>query len=127
MITRSCLDILDCLSLGKISPERAVELIDKLKEKEKQQSRRLHKRFLSCVTIRVRPEGRFGLFFKVPIGLANFCLTLAGLSPKLRAKLREQGISLREIRSLVRFLKFRESGFDIRIEAKDGTKVQVYN
>lgn len=127
MAAHSCLDILDRLALGNISPEQAVRQIEMLKEKEKQQTQGLHKRFFSCVTIRVRPAGRLGVFFKVPVGLLNFCLFLVGLNPKIRQKFREQGISLREVHALVRFLKYREAGFDIRVEAKDGTKVLVYN
>lgn len=127
MSAQNCLDILDRLANGQISPQRAVSLIEKLKDQEMKQNQNLHRRFFSCVSIRVRPEGKFGLYFKVPIGLANFILSLAWLSPKFRHKLKSQGISLREIQSLIRFLKYKESGFDIRVETSDGTKVVVNN
>lgn len=127
MAAQSYLGILDRLALGQISPDRAVQLIERQKEQEKVKAQRLHRRFFSCVTIRVRPEGRFGLYFKVPIGLMNICLALAGLSPRLRRKIHKHGVSLREIHAMIRYLKYREAGFDIRVEAKDGTKVLVHN
>lgn len=127
MSAQNCLDILDRLANGQISPQRAVSLIEKLKDQEMKQSQNLHRRFFSCVTIRVRPEDKFGLYLKIPIGLANLFLSLAWLSPKLRQKFKSQGISLREVQSLIRFLKYKESGFDIRVEANDGTKIVVNN
>lgn len=127
MAAQSNLAILERLELGKISPEQAIRKISKFHEKEYARINKLHRRFFSCVTIRIRPEGKFGMFFKIPIGLLNFALSLASLNPKLRHKLKEQGMSLREVHSLVRFLKFREAGFEIKVIAKDGTKVLVYN
>jgi len=127
MAAQSNLEILENLELGKIKTEQAIRKISKIRENETSRINQLHKRFFSCVTIRVKPEGKFGLFFKIPIGLLNFALTLASLNPKLRHKLSEQGISLREVHSLIRFLKYREAGFEINVQAKDGTKIKVTN
>lgn len=127
MAAQTCIEILDRLDRGRISPERAVRLLEKAAEQQKAKANCLHRRIISCITVKVKPADHFGFCFKVPVSLANFCLSIAAANPKLRRKLKEQHISLREIRSFIRFLKFRETGFDIRVEAKDGSKVLVHN
>jgi hypothetical protein len=127
MPARSILAVLTDLADGKISHERALRRILRIKEQEQRQREVLHRKFFSCLTIRIRRTNQRGLALKIPLGLANLVLSLVSLNPKLRARLRDEGIRWQDIHKLIRFLKYREAGFDIKIEANDGTKVLVHN
>jgi hypothetical protein len=123
----SSLAILENLESGRISQERALIQIAGAKCRQFLTSQGLHRRFLGCLTVRIRRAGRLGLIFKIPLFLASFALTLASLNPNVHHQMRERGISLQEIHTLARYLKYKEAGFRIDFVDSKGTRVLVHN
>lgn len=130
------LEILEQLNSGQIDFDQTLHRIERERSQSEQGNRKLteqatgrpaHKRWFSCLTIQIREKRKRRLTFKIPLFVGSAAIGLAGCSGKVRRALKEQDLSVTELRHLFRQLKSSDLLFLIEVHDHDGSEICIRN